>query len=78
MLPMTVLRRLGSVLATTKEKVLVKQKALSGGKVKSADPILCRVTGVPFFNTSPYSFEKLKGDHEDRPTVYCRVRWAQC
>ncbi len=62
MLPMTVLRRLDCVLEPTKDKVLAKQKALSGGKVKNVDPILCRVTGVPFYNTSRYSFEKLKGD----------------
>jgi type I restriction enzyme M protein len=57
MLPMTVLRRLDCVLEPTKDKVLAKQKALSGGKVKNLDPILCRVTGVPFYNTSLYSQE---------------------
>jgi len=62
MLPMTVLRRLDCVLEPTKDKVLAKQKSLSGGKVKNVDPILCRVTGVSFYNTSRYSFEKLKGD----------------
>jgi type I restriction enzyme M protein len=65
MLPMTVLRRLDCVLEPTKDKVLAKQKALSGGKVKNLDPILCRVTGVPFYNTSRYSFEKLKGDPDN-------------
>jgi type I restriction enzyme M protein len=62
MLPMTVLRRLDCVLEPTKDKVLEQQKKLSGGKVKNVDPILCRVTGVPFYNTSRYTFEKLKGD----------------
>ena len=62
MLPMTVLRRLDCLLAPTKDKVLEQQKKLSGGKVKNVDPILCRVTGVPFYNTSRYTFEKLKGD----------------
>lgn len=62
MLPMTVLRRLDCVLLPTKDKVLEQQKKLSGGKVKNVDPILCRVTGVPFYNTSRYTFEKLKGD----------------
>ena len=65
MLPLTVLRRLDCVLKPTKDKVLAKQKALSGGKVKNVDPILCRVTGVPFYNTSRYSFEKLKGDPDN-------------
>ena len=62
MLPLTVLRRLDCVLEPTKERVLERQKKLSGGKVKNVDPILCRVTGVPFYNTSRYTFEKLKGD----------------
>ena len=62
MLPLTVLRRLDCVLAPTKDKVLEKQKNLQGSKVKHIDPILCRVTGVPFYNTSRYTFEKLKGD----------------
>jgi len=62
MLPMTVLRRLDCVLSPTKDKVLEQQKKLSGGKVKNVDPILCRVTGVPFYNTSRYTFDKLKGD----------------
>jgi type I restriction enzyme M protein len=62
MLPMTVLRRLDCVLEPTKGKVHAKLKALEGGKVKNVEPLLCRVTGVPFFNTSRYTFEKLKGD----------------
>jgi len=62
MLPMTMLRRLDCVLEPTKDKVLAKQKSLSGGKVKKIDPLLCRIAGVPFYNTSRYSFEKLKGD----------------
>jgi len=33
MLPLTVLRRLDCVLEPTKDKVLAKQKTLSGGKV---------------------------------------------
>jgi len=62
MLPMTVLRRLDCVLEPTKDKVLARKKKLAGGKVKNIDPILCRVTGMPFYNTSRYTFEKLKGD----------------
>ncbi|MBN2563029.1 MAG: SAM-dependent DNA methyltransferase, partial [Phycisphaerae bacterium] len=62
MLPLTVLRRLDCVLEPTKDKVLDRMKKLEGGKVKNLDPILCRVTGVPFYNTSRYTFEKLKGD----------------
>jgi len=52
MLPLTVLRRLDCVLEPTKDDVLTRMKKLEGGKVKNVDPILCRVTGVPFYNTS--------------------------
>jgi len=62
MLPLTVLRRLDCVLEPTKDEVLARMKKLEGGKVKNVEPILCRVTGVPFYNTSLYTFEKLKGD----------------
>lgn len=62
MLPLTVLRRLDCVLEPTKDKVLAKQKSLQGGKVKRPDSILFRVSGMPFYNTSRYTFEKLKGD----------------
>ena len=62
MLPLTVLRRLDCVLEPTKDKVLDRMKKLEGGKVKNVEPILCRVTGVPFYNTSRYTFDKLKGD----------------
>jgi type I restriction enzyme M protein len=62
MLPLVVLRRLDCVLEPTKQKVLEKSKALKDSKVKNPDPILCRVSGVPFFNTSRYDFDKLRGD----------------
>ena len=62
MLPLTVLRRLDCVLEPTKDKVLEQQKKLQGSKVKNIDPILCRVTGVPFYNTSLFTFERLRGD----------------
>jgi len=65
MLPMTVLRRLDCVLEPTRDKVFTKQKALSGGKIKNVDPILCKLTKVSFYNTSLYSFEKLKGDPDN-------------
>ena len=65
MLPLTVLRRLDCVLEPRKERVLAKRKGLSGSKVKNVEPILCRVSGVPFYNTSRYTFEKLKGDPDN-------------
>ncbi len=61
-LPLTVLRRLDCVLAPTKEKVLRKAAAMKGGKVGNVEPILNRLAGVPFHNTSKLDFEKLKGE----------------
>jgi hypothetical protein len=62
MLPLTVLRRLDCVLEPTKDKVLARLKSLQGGKIKDLEPLLCRVSGVRFYNTSRFTFEKLKGD----------------
>ena len=62
MLPLTVLRRLDCVLEPTKDNVLDRRQKLQGGKVKNVEPILCKVSGVPFYNTSRYTFEKLKGE----------------
>ena len=62
MLPLTVLRRLDCVLEPTKDEVLAELKRRQGGKIKDLEPILCRVSGVRFYNTSRYTFEKLKGD----------------
>jgi type I restriction enzyme M protein len=61
-LPMTVLRRLDCVLRDTKPKVLAEYEKRKGGKVQNLDPILNRITGVPFHNVSKLDFEKLKGD----------------
>jgi type I restriction enzyme M protein len=62
MLPLTVLRRLDCVLEPTKDTVISRTEALADGKVKNLDPILMRETGVPFYNTSRYTFERLRGD----------------
>ena len=61
-LPMTVLRRLDCVLEPTRDKVLKVNKKWSGKGRGVLDAKLRRATGVPFYNTSPYTFEKLKGD----------------
>ncbi len=66
MLPMTVLRRFDSVLANTKEQVLAECDALKS-KYNNDIPesILAskleKITGQKFYNTSPFTFEKLKG-----------------
>ena len=62
MLPLTVLRRLDCVLEPTKEAVLDKLKSLEGSKIQNLDPILNKVAGQSFHNTSKFTFEKLKGD----------------
>ena len=61
-LPMTVLRRLDCVLEPTRDKVLKANRKWSGKGRGVLDAKLRRATGVPFYNTSPYTFEKLKGD----------------
>lgn len=66
MLPMTVLRRFDSVLEITKENVLAEYESL---KIKYKNEIpqsilsskLEKITGQKFYNTSPFTFEKLKG-----------------
>ncbi|HXM22955.1 MAG TPA: class I SAM-dependent DNA methyltransferase [Terriglobales bacterium] len=61
-LPLTVLRRLDCVLEPTKAKVLEKHAALKGGKIKEPEPILNKVAGHAFHNTSKLNFQRLKGD----------------
>jgi type I restriction enzyme M protein len=61
-LPFTILRRLDCVLDKTREKVLQRYEALKGGQVKNLEPVLNRISGVPFHNTAKFTFEKLKGD----------------
>ncbi len=62
MLPLTALRRLDCVLEPTKDAVLAKLKRLEGGKIQNIEPILNKVAGQQFHNTSNFTFEKLKGD----------------
>jgi type I restriction enzyme M protein len=62
MLPLTVLRRLDCVLEPTKAKVLEEYKASKDQGRGILDAKLVRITKVPFYNTSKFSFEKLKGD----------------
>lgn len=60
-LPLVVLKRLDSILADTKAKVLEKNNEYKG-KVNDLDPILKRTSGVAFYNTSPYDFKTLLGE----------------
>jgi type I restriction enzyme M protein len=58
-LPFVLLRRLDCVLEPTKAKVIAENARL---KVKNVDPVLRRVAGQAFYNTSPLDFKKLLGD----------------
>ncbi|MGF1470006.1 MAG: N-6 DNA methylase [Sandaracinaceae bacterium] len=61
-LPFTVLRRLDCVLEPTKAEALARYEKMKGGEVKNLDPILNRVTGVHFHNTSKLDFRRLLDD----------------
>ena len=63
-LPFTILRRLDCVLDKTREKILQRYETLKGGQVKNLEPVLNRISGVPFHNTAKFTFEKLRGDPE--------------
>lgn len=56
-LPFTVLCRLDSVLALTKERVLELDRTLT---YKNKAPFFMKATGYKFWNTSNYTFAKLK------------------
>ncbi len=60
-LPLTVLRRLDCVLATTKAKVLEKDAELEG-RLSDKGPVLQRITGVQFHNASPLDIPKVLDD----------------
>ncbi|MBI5238684.1 MAG: type I restriction-modification system subunit M N-terminal domain-containing protein, partial [Deltaproteobacteria bacterium] len=60
MLPLTVLRRLDCVLEPTKNDVLDTYKEYRDKGPGVLEKKLERVTRVPFYNTSRFTFEKLK------------------
>ena len=63
-LPLTVLRRLDSVLAETKEAVL-KTEAKYKGKLDNRDGQLRKASGFAFYNTSSFDFDRLLADHDN-------------
>jgi len=65
MLPMIVLRRMDCVLEPTKEKVLKKYDQMKDGPIKNLDSILRRESGQGFYNTSQFTFDKLRGDPDN-------------
>tara|TARA_Y100000296_G_scaffold26795_1_gene31470 strand:+ start:972 stop:2948 length:1977 start_codon:yes stop_codon:yes gene_type:complete len=65
-LPFTVLRRLDCVLEETKQAVLDKAESLPDNIDSAmAEVMLNQASGQSFFNTSPYTFEKLLDDPEN-------------
>lgn len=61
-LPLTVLRWLDCVLEPTKTAVLDICARMRDGKIKDLEPVLNRVTKLPFHNISNYDFARLKAD----------------
>ncbi len=60
-LPLTVLRRIDSVLAPTKEAVL-ETNGKYAGQLDNLDPLLRKASGYAFYNTSRYDFDRLAAD----------------
>ena len=60
-LPFTVLRRIDAVLAPTKDEVLEKYHAYRD-RLDNLTPLLTKASGYAFYNTSPYTFERLLAD----------------
>lgn len=58
-LPMCVLRRFDNVLEPTKSKVLAEYEKLQKTSLQNIDPLLNRISGQSFNNTSKYDFKKL-------------------
>ena len=63
-LPLTLLKRLDSVLSDTKPKVLSTFNQYDG-QIIDMSMILKDITGAGFYNTSPYDFFKLLDDQRN-------------
>lgn len=61
-LPLTVLRRLDCVLKVTKADVLKKHEQVKTMNIQNLDPILNKVAGYNFHNSSLFDFDKLIAD----------------
>lgn len=64
-LPLTVLRRLDSVLSDTKDNVLKRKQSLKGKKIEDPDILLNKAAGFKFHNHSKYNFTKLIADPDN-------------
>ena len=67
-LPMVVIKRFHDCLLATHDKVVATYKSVQNLAVK--DPFLLRASGYKFYNTSEYTFEKLKADPENIKTNF--------
>ncbi|MEH1017142.1 class I SAM-dependent DNA methyltransferase [Micromonospora sp. CPCC 206060] len=65
MLPLTVLRRLDWVLEPTRDAVRARYLELDKLGVKNMHPVLRKVAGLSFYNTSRLSFRKLLDDPDN-------------
>lgn len=63
-LPLTVLRRIDCVLASSKEAVLA-ELAIRTQQDVAPDPFLRRKSDATFYNTSPFDLKKLMGDQDN-------------
>lgn len=59
-LPMTVIRRLDSVLESTKDEVQVRYKSMTEPLTVLNQRILTKLANAPFYNTSPFTMRRLK------------------
>ncbi len=62
-LPMVVIKRFHDCLLPTHDRVVAMYKGIQNLAVK--EPFLLKASGYKFFNTSEYTFEKLKADPEN-------------
>src|SRR5688572_17625908 len=59
-LPMTVLRRLDSVLESTKKAVLDMKVSLDAAQIVNQEQALCQAAGQAFYNTSKFTLRDLR------------------
>lgn len=64
-LPMVVIKRFHDCLLPTHDAVVAKNKELLKIGMAVKDPFLLKASGYRFYNTSEYTFEKLKADPEN-------------
>ena len=60
-LPMTVIRRLDSLLESSKQKVLDLKSKLEQAGITDMWPALCAAAGYAFCNASPFTLKELAG-----------------